>query len=321
MLGVINAAQSIGGLVVSFISFSAYPERWRSSSMAHLYQSLPIAPLISDGFGRRPTLFIGSLVMLAGVAVQTAARTVGVFIGSRVISASFLILAFIIGSDVLAVGFGLQFCLNSGPLLLIELSYPTQRGKITSLYNSSWYLGSIISAWVCFGAYDQAANSTWSFRVPSLVQAFLPFLQVVLIWFIPESPRYLVSKGYEGKAAAVLAKFHANSGDERDPLVVFELAQIRHAIRLEEEMNTRTSYKSLLATPGNRKRMRLIVAIALFSQWRYGTAPAMIPTAQLNKSMISGNGLVSYYINLILEGVGIQDTKTKVSYSSGFSQS
>ncbi|KAH0585146.1 Lactose permease [Termitomyces sp. J132] len=258
MLGVINAAQSIGGLV-----------------------SLPIAPLISDGFGRRPTLFIGSLVMLAGVAAQTAARTVGVFIGSRVI-----------------IGFGLQFCLNSGPLLLIELSYPTQRGKITSLYNSSWYLGSIISAWVCFGAYDQAANSTWSFRVPSLVQAFLPFLQVVLIWFIPESPRYLVSKGYEGKAAAVLAKFHANSGDERDPLVVFELAQIRHAIRLEEEMNTRTSYKSLLATPGNRKRMRLIVAIALFSQW-------------------SGNGLVSYYINLILEGVGIQDTKTKAYINGG----
>lgn len=29
----------------------------------------------------------------------------------------------------------------------------------------------------------------------------------------------------------------------------------------------------------------------------------------------SGNGLVSYYINLILEGVGVTDTKTKVSSS------
>ncbi|KAG6877798.1 hypothetical protein C0993_003772 [Termitomyces sp. T159_Od127] len=88
----------------------------------------------------------------------------------------------------------------------------------------------------------------------------------------------------EDKAAAVLAKFHANSEDKSDPLVVFELAQIRHAIRLEEEINRSTSYKSLFATPGNRKRMRLIVAIALFSQW-------------------SGNGLVSYYMNLILEGM------------------
>ncbi|KAG6908546.1 hypothetical protein DXG01_004179 [Tephrocybe rancida] len=258
MLGLINAAQSIGGLV-----------------------SLPIAPFISDGVGRRATLFLGSLIMLAGVAVQTSAQNVSVFIASRVI-----------------IGFGLQFCLNSGPLLLIELSYPTQRGKITSLYNSSWYLGSIISAWVCFGAFDQAANSIWSFRIPSLVQAFLPLLQVLLIWFVPESPRFLVSKGFEGKAAAVLAKYHANSRDERDPLVVFELAQIRHAIRMEEEINASTSYKSLFSTPGNRKRMRLIIAIALFSQW-------------------SGNGLVSYYINLILEGVGITATETKAYINGG----
>ncbi|KAG6873928.1 hypothetical protein C0995_008967 [Termitomyces sp. Mi166 len=289
-LGLISAAQSIGGLV-----------------------SLPIAPLISDGFGRRATLFLGSLIMLAGVVVQTASKTVGVFIGSRVI-----------------IGFGLQFCLNSAPLLLIELSYPTQRGKITSLYNSSWYLGSIVSAWVCFGAYDQAANSLWSFRIPTLVQAFLPFLQVVLIWFVPESPRFLVSKGYtslydlrlpdqiqEGKAAAVLAKFHANGGDERDPLVVFELAQIRHAIRLEEEINSSTSYKSLLATPGNRKRMRLIVAIALFSQWRYGSATCNSLTTRYTEPMVSGNGLVSYYINLILEGVGIKDTETKAYINGG----
>lgn len=39
--------------------------------------------------------------------------------------------------------------------------------------------------------------------------------------------------------------------------------------------------------------MRIILAIGLFSQW-------------------SGNGLVSYYINLVLEAIGIQDTQTKI---------
>jgi len=38
--------------------------------------------------------------------------------------------------------------------------------------------------------------------------------------------------------------------------------------------------------------MMIVVAIALFSQW-------------------SGNGLVSFYINLVLEGVGIKDAQTK----------
>ncbi|GLB40429.1 putative sugar (and other) transporter [Lyophyllum shimeji] len=257
-LGLINSAQNMGGLI-----------------------SLPISPFISDGLGRRATMFVGSLIMLAGIAVQTSAKTVPVFIGARVI-----------------IGFGLQFCVNSGPLLLVELSYPTQRGKITSMYNSSWYLGSIISAWVCFGAFDNAEGSMWSFRVPTLAQAFIPVLQVILIWFVPESPRFLVSKGYEGKAAGVLAKYHANGGDERDPLVVFELAQIRHAIRLEEEISRSTSYRSLFSTPGNRRRMRIILAIAVFSQW-------------------SGNGLVSYYINLVLEGVGIDRTETKAIINGG----
>ena len=139
---------------------------------------------------------------------------------------------------------------------------------------------------VCYGAFDKAPGQ-WTWRVPTLVQGVVPLLQVCLVWcahlrlqnaptqsyldtrFIPESPRFLVAKGYEGKASKILAKYHANAGDEHDPLVVFELAQIRHAIRMEEEATRITSWLTLFSTPGNRKRMRLIVAIAIFSQWRY----------------------------------------------------
>jgi len=209
--------------------------------------------------------------MCIGVAVQAASLSAAMFIGAR-----------------FCIGFGLSFCQNASPLLLIELSYPTLLGKITSLFNSSWYFGSIISAWVCFGAYIHAEGSAWSWRVPTLIQAFCPVVQLIAVWFIPESPRWLVSKGMESKAAQVLVKYHAHGSDVRDPLVTFEMAQIRHAIRIEEEINASTSYWSLFATPGNRKRMRIIMAIAVFSQW-------------------SGNGLVSYYIKFVLEGVGIKD--------------
>ncbi|KXN84749.1 Lactose permease [Leucoagaricus sp. SymC.cos] len=242
---------------------------------------LPFTPFVSDHFGRRATLFVGSIIMLAGVGVQTAAFSVAIFIAARI-----------------TIGVGLTMCMNAAPLLLLELSYPTHRGKITSIYNSSWYVGSIISAWVCFGAYLHERGSVWSWRAPSLVQALVPLLQVTLIWFVPESPRYLVSKGMEGRASVILAKYHANGNDVRDPLVVFEIAQIRHALRMEEEINKSTSYLSLFATPGNRKRMRIIIAIAMFSQW-------------------SGNGLVSYYINLVLEGVGVTRTETKAAINGG----
>ncbi|KAF8149918.1 general substrate transporter [Crassisporium funariophilum] len=251
-LGLINSAQFLGNLT-----------------------GLPFTPFVSDIWGRRTALFFGGLIMCVGVALQAAAWSVPMFIGARY-----------------CIGFGLSFCQNASPLLLIELAYPTQRGKITSMFNSCWYFGSIISAWVCYVAFLQAEGSQWSWRVPTLVQAICPVIQLVSVWFIPESPRWLVSKGMESRAAVILAKYHARGGDERDPLVMFEMAQIRHAIRMEEEINSSTSYWSLFKTPGNRKRMRIIMGIAVFSQW-------------------SGNGLVSYYINLVLEGVGITKTETK----------
>lgn len=144
--------------------------------------------------------------------------------------------------------------------------------------------------------------------------------QVTAIWFCPESPRWLVSKGREGQAARILARFHASGGDERDPLVVFEMAQIRHALKLEREFSRTTSWFGLLATPGNRKRMRIIIAIALFSQWRC-LLPAALRLIVLKKlidySIRSGNGLVSYYIDLVLEGVGIKNAGVKAEINGG----
>lgn len=40
----------------------------------------------------------------------------------------------------------------------------------------------------------------------------------------------------------------------------------------------------------------------------------MILTA---RTFLSGNGLVSYYINLVLEGVGITETNTKAAINGG----
>jgi hypothetical protein len=46
------------------------------------------------------------------------------------------------------------------------------------------------------------------------------------------------------------------------------MVKIMHALSAEKEINKNASFASLFATPGNRKRMRVILGIALFSQWR-----------------------------------------------------
>jgi len=72
----------------------------------------------------------------------------------------------------------------------------------------------------------------------------------------------------ERKAAKILARFHSVGFDERNPLVLFEIAQIRRSLRMEKRINKKVSFAALFATPGNRKRMRIVLGLTLFSQWR-----------------------------------------------------
>ncbi|KAG9006696.1 hypothetical protein FRB94_014147 [Tulasnella sp. JGI-2019a] len=248
-LGFMTSAQNIGALL-----------------------ALPFAPFLSDGFGRRKGLLVGSCIMLGGVALQTQSTSIEQFILSRGL-----------------IGFGLGFATNAAPLLITELAYPTQRAPITASYNSSWYLGSIVAAWTTFGTF-RMTGTTWSWRIPSLLQALPSILQLTLVWFIPESPRYLVSKGRDQEAKEILGKYHGN-GNINHPLADYEFNEIKEALLMEKELS-KPSYIQLFATKGNRRRMRVIIALGFFSQW-------------------SGNGLVSYYINLVLETAGIQETSLK----------
>ncbi|KAF8893626.1 general substrate transporter [Infundibulicybe gibba] len=249
-LGLLNAIQNIGCLV-------AYP----------------FAPYVSDGFGRRSSILFGAALMIVATALQTASNSVGMFIGARFL-----------------IGFGLTFAASAAPLLVTEIAFPSQRAQATSMYNTLWYLGSIIAAWTTFGTFN--IQTSWSWRIPSAIQGLPSVLQICLIWFVPESPRWLVSKGKETQALKTLAYYHAN-GNEQDPLVEYEFEEIKAAIELDRTVAANVGWSSLFKSPGNRRRMRIIVALAFFSQW-------------------SGNGLVSYYLNKVFIAIGVTDPTTQL---------
>lgn len=91
-------------------------------------------------------------------------------------------------------------------------------------------------------------------------------------------------------------QYHAN-GDERSAFVEQELFEIQETIRLEQR-SARNGWADLVRTPGNRKRLLLIVLTAFFSQ-------------------CSGNGLVSYYIHDILTSVGVHDASDQSVINGG----
>jgi Sugar (and other) transporter len=147
----------------------------------------------------------------------------------------------------------------------------------------------VVAAWTTFGTLQ--IKSDWAWRVPSLIQAFPSIIQLLSVWFYEESPRWLISKGRDEEALAILAKLHAD-GNEQDELVQLEYREIRQTIAQEQEVAKR-SYMELIATPGNRRRLLITVTIGFFSQW-------------------SGNGLVSYYLGKVLDSVGVTDSFTQL---------
>src|SRR5437879_5429196 len=99
--------------------------------------------------------------------------------------------------------------------------------------------------------------------------------------------RWLLANERSEEARSVLVKYHGN-GDENSPLVHFEMNEIQETIRIERELNAQSRWKDLTATPANRKRSAIAISLGFFSQW-------------------CGNGVVSYYLTLVLNSVGITD--------------
>ncbi|KAL4881057.1 general substrate transporter [Aspergillus karnatakaensis] len=222
--------------------------------------STPFAPWVADRFGRRWGVTVGSLIM----------HQLDMFLASR-----------------FTLGFGLPFATTSAPSLVSELSHPKDRATMTAICNVCWTLGSIIAAWVTFGTRE--IESTWSWRLPSLFQMIPSIIQLSTIWFLPESPRWLISKDRGEEALDALRKYHGE-GEETE-LVKLEYQEIRTAIFLEQTSQN-TTWKSMISTSGNRFRMFLVLCMGLMSQW-------------------SGNGLISYYLSRVMDTVGITNKDTQ----------
>ncbi|ORX46983.1 general substrate transporter [Hesseltinella vesiculosa] len=231
---------------------------------------------ISDRFGRRWPIIVGSFVTIIGAIVQGAAVNFGMFWVGR----------FIIG-----VGLGaLQVC---APMMLSETAYPTQRAVVTSIYEPSFPFGALIAAVVTYGTYQ--IPSTWAWRIPSLLQCFAAMLQIGFTSFCPESPRWLVHRGRVDEARAVLIKYHGG-GDPNSPLVEFELREIVTALE-QEKLKKASKWKEFVATKGNRHRLAIILFMPVITQ-------------------LSGNQIVSYYLHLILNSINITDTKDQLTINT-----
>jgi hypothetical protein len=84
------------------------------------------------------------------------------------------------------------------------------------------------AAAVTFGCNYIDNNFSW--RIPLILQAFACTIIIVAVFFIPESPRWLMANGRRDEAYAFLAKYHGG-GDMNSKLVQLEIAEFEEGIR------------------------------------------------------------------------------------------
>jgi sugar porter (SP) family MFS transporter len=234
-------------------------------------------PFFADNIGRKFTLVVGLGITSLGIALQTASVNTGMFIGGRFL-----------------IGFGSSTASLVAPFLIADICHPQHRAVMTTLYNTFFYVvGSIIAAWATYGALT--IQSDWAWRAPSLLQAWSTVLQISLIWFVPESPRYLINRNRESQAREILTKYHAPaSGAE---LVEAEFDEICTTSELERA-SSKNKWSDIWSTKGNRHRVLVVVGLGLFSQ-------------------LSGNALVSFYMTKILDSICITGEKEQLEINGG----
>ena len=108
-------------------------------------------------------------------------------------------------------------------------------------------------------------TTNWGWRIPSFLQVVPSLLQVSFIWFLPESPRWLVSKGRGDEAYAILVKYHAE-GDENSEFAKAEYTQIEETLEAELKI-AQMNRKEVFSMPGMRQRVIIASFLGLFTQW------------------------------------------------------
>ena len=158
--------------------------------------SAVVSAYLLERFGRRKPLMGGCITIIIGAVIQGASVNYGMFVTGRFI-----------------IGFGLGVASTAAPPLISECAYPSQRGTVTSFFEPIWGVGAFIASLITYGTFKMS-SSTWSWRIPSLLQGFIPLIQIFIVYFAPESPRWLIYQDRFEEAEAIFKKYHSpNNGN------------------------------------------------------------------------------------------------------------
>ncbi|MDR1720517.1 MAG: sugar porter family MFS transporter [Dysgonamonadaceae bacterium] len=252
-----------------------------------------ISGSLSDRYGRKPLMVISSLVFILAAVGTGIADTIGAFIFFRIIG-----------------GIGIGIASTTSPMYIAEISPSAIRGRFVSINQLTIVLGILAAQvvnWLIAEPIAEGENIllSWNGQMgwrwmfwASGVPAVLFFL---LLFFIPESPRWLAGRLHYERAAAIFnrigGQFYADN----------EIRSIKDTASASSK--EKTDFRLLLQ--GKMPRIVLIgVVIAAFQQWCginviFNYAQEIFAAAGYGVSDILFNIVITGVINVLFTFVGM----------------
>ncbi len=209
---------------------------------------------LADLHGRRRLLFGTAVIFAVGALACAAAQSAAMLVIGRLI-----------------VGVGIGLASGTVPVYISEVSAAEDRGWQVSLFQLAITVGIVLAYLVDYGFAPREAWR-WMFGVavvPAVVFA-------VGMYFLPESPRWLVRAGERQAARAVLSRIRGSDNVER------ELREIESTLAVAEARGKMID----LFEPAARPALIVGMGLAVFQQ-------------------VTGINTVIYYAPIIIQSAGI----------------
>ncbi|EME40821.1 hypothetical protein DOTSEDRAFT_90925 [Dothistroma septosporum NZE10] len=210
---------------------------------------------VGDKVGRIKTIALGSCWAILGAALQCSAMNSDWMICARAVN---------------GIGTGILNAIV--PVWATETAEHTSRGQFIAIEFTLNIFGVVVAYWLEFGlSFVDGGRSPIRWRFPIAFQIIPLLFLLAIVWFFPESPRWLVKVGRDEEARYILGRLRGQDM-EGTAKADAEFHDIKNIVVHERQTAKRNSYFSMLFGIGAGKlhtarRVQLVVWLQIMQEW------------------------------------------------------
>ncbi|KAG6361921.1 hypothetical protein INS49_010150 [Diaporthe citri] len=172
--------------------------------------------ILGDKLGRRRTIALGVICNVVGSILQALSWHLPQMIVGRLVN-----------------GFGIGLVSSMSPVYLSECAPSHVRGMLLAVGACCNVACFCVANWIAFGLYYD--DSAFQWRFPLAFQLVFLIIVAPILFFVPESPRWLLLVGRDEEALHVLSRLAGHSKNIGDKTVTAEFQSIKAAIQMERD--------------------------------------------------------------------------------------